>query len=476
MSCAGGSYLNMTLPTIGLKWQLAVLSMFNEQHVSQVMGIPNSGEDLVIVKRTGPSNRTYTLKVLEQNLDNLPVVIVEVTWPLATAWSDDVIKRCLAAEISTFGGYGHVDAQEQPQSTPHMQVPSVASTSTAGDDAYRARISETSETMLRLALSLVRDVGALRCRPGGSEGNSSVPCPSTELHTKDQPMRPTPMRQPSAEEIELEDSLVPTPHSPVGMGPSPAPTYSEPLVPQSQAEASLPAEVTVVIVEDAEEGEGVGGSGSQAPKPSSMKRYKRTAKRIVKRPPACKSPFVAQCVKQFPKIPHADRVVADYALAEMGDPSEILCDMYGMYIRREELSCLNAGRWVNSMQAPPARAHFCEPSFSVVLSNLKSNATTQVILERCAMYLDSDTLGHDLSSCDMMFIPVCENNHWHVHVVNFAAGRVEILSSLPLRRGNNISAATQRLSMALHKALHAYRIHMDVDVSSFVHVQPHLLQ
>ena len=45
----------------------------NEQHVSQVMGIPNSGEDLVIVKRIGPSNRTYTLRVLEQNLDNLPV-------------------------------------------------------------------------------------------------------------------------------------------------------------------------------------------------------------------------------------------------------------------------------------------------------------------------------------------------------------------------------------------------------------------
>ncbi|WKA12915.1 hypothetical protein VitviT2T_030258 [Vitis vinifera] len=107
----------------------------NEQHVSQVMGIPNFGEDLVIVKRTGPSNHTYTLRVLEQNLENLPVVIVEVTQPLAAAWSDDVIKRLLVAEISTFGGYGHVDAQEQPQSTPHMQLPSVASTSTVGDDA-----------------------------------------------------------------------------------------------------------------------------------------------------------------------------------------------------------------------------------------------------------------------------------------------------------------------------------------------------
>ena len=38
----------------------------------------------------------------------------------------------------------------------------------------------------------------------------------------------------------------------------------------------------------------------------------------------------------------------------------------------------------------------------VVLSNLKSNVTTQVILEKCAMYLDLDTLGHDLSSCVMV--------------------------------------------------------------------------
>ncbi|KAL6314900.1 hypothetical protein AAG906_029118 [Vitis piasezkii] len=30
--------------------------------------------------------------------------------------------------------------------------------------------------------------------------------------------------------------------------------------------------------------------------------------------------------------------------------------------------------------------------------------------------------------------------------------------------------------MAINKALHAYAIHMDVDVSTFEHVQPHLVQ
>ncbi|RVW20939.1 hypothetical protein CK203_110956 [Vitis vinifera] len=170
----------------------------------------------------------------------------------------------------------------------------------------------------------------------------------------------------------------------------------------------------------------------------------------------CKSPFVAQCVKQFPKIPHADRVVVNYALVEIGDPSEILCEIYGMYITREEMSYLNVGRWVNlvivaimsrmlnGQQTPPARAHYFDPSFSVVLCNLKANATSQVIMDRCRMYLDADILGRDLGICDMA--------------------------------GNNISASMRRLSMAIHKALLVHRIHMDLDVSTFVHVQPHLVQ
>ncbi|RVW34439.1 hypothetical protein CK203_081433 [Vitis vinifera] len=128
---------------------------------------------------------------------------------------------------------------------------------------------------------------------------------------------------------------------------------------------------------------------------------------------------------------------------------------------------------LNGKQAPPARAHYFDHSFSVVLSNLKANATSQVIMDKCRMYLDVDILGRDLRT---YVHPVCENNHWHIHIVNFPAGRVEILSSLPLRRGNNISASTRQLSVAIHKALHAYRIHMDLDVSTFVHVQPHLVQ
>ncbi|RVW73924.1 hypothetical protein CK203_056317 [Vitis vinifera] len=259
----------------------------------------------------------------------MPSVNVEVTSRLATAWSDDVIKCRLAAKISRFSGNGYVhrQTQEQPQSTTHMNVPSVASTSTSSDDATevtKARVIDTSETMLRLVSSLAWDVAVLRSHRSGSEGISSVPCLEAEHHAKYQPMRKTPVRQPSIDEMDPQDK------------------------------ASLPPQVTI---EEARECDGAGGSGSQALKPSSMKTFKRT--------------------------------VADYALAEIGDPSEILCEMYGMYITREEISYLNARRWVNSV---------------VVLSNLKSNATNQVIMDRCCMYLNVDILGHDLGTCDMISI------------------------------------------------------------------------
>ena len=171
--------------------------------------------------------------------------------------------------------------------------------------------------MLRLASSLARDVAALCSRRSGSKGISSIPCPKAEHHAEYQPIRETLGKQTSTDEMEPQDSLAPTPHSPIGMEPSPEATHSEPMAPQSHAEALLPPQVTI---EEARECDRVGGSGNQAIKPSSIKRFKRTCKRIVKRPPTCKSPFVTQCVKQFPKIPHAHRVVADYALAKIGDP------------------------------------------------------------------------------------------------------------------------------------------------------------
>ena len=74
------------------------------------------------------------------------------------------------------------------------------------------------------------------------------------------------------------------------------------------------------------------------------------------------------------------------------------------------------------------------------------------------------------------FFFVCDNNHWHIHVINIPTTQVEILFSLPLWRDNDISATTKRLSQVIDKAFHAHGLHKELEVSKFVHVQPQIVQ
>ena len=75
-----------------------------------------------------------------------------------------------------------------------------------------------------------------------------------------------------------------------------------------------------------------------------------------------------------------------------------------------------------------------------------------------------------------MFFPVCDNDHWHVHVMNIVVARVEILSSFQLKHQNKINVASRRLSLSIYRALHAFGLYMNVDISKFEHVQPEIVQ
>ncbi|RVW18574.1 hypothetical protein CK203_107941 [Vitis vinifera] len=167
--------------------------------------------------------------------------------------------------------------------------------------------------------------------------------------------------------------------------------------PQSHAQSSLQSELGVG---EEVENVGAGASGSQSVILLSILRYKQTAKRILKCTAICKSPFVMQCLKQFLKIPHQDRVIANYALIEDVDPSEVLCDMHGMYITKEELSCLNGDWWVNSVEF--------------------------------AITLNADRLGRDLGTCDMGNLKtIIGRGQMHVY-------RLQLVVTLLLNEGNNV--------------------------------------
>ena len=70
------------------------------------------------------------------------------------------------------------------------------------------------------------------------------------------------------------------------------------------------------------------------------------------------------------------------------------------------------------------------------------------------------------------YFPVYKNKHWHLHVVNLATQRVEVLSSISLKMGKRPSSNSIRLSTAITKAFHAFLLHHNLDIGAFTHVYP----
>ena len=68
------------------------------------------------------------------------------------------------------------------------------------------------------------------------------------------------------------------------------------------------------------------------------------------------------------------------------------------------------------------------------------------------------------------YLPVCKNKHWHLHVVNLTAQRVEVLSSISLTRGKQPSSNSIRLLDAITKAFHAFILHHNLNIGAFTHV------
>ncbi|XP_034707051.1 uncharacterized protein LOC117930516 [Vitis riparia] len=403
------------------------------EDVSNIMGIPSNGEEIVVHTRRDTSNCSYTITLLEQNLEDLAIgddftktflifacatllapnsklegmhdlwdtiwnghvgvaknwsqfvfhyiedgikehikkparlhmwlpdfppallhdkilyATVDMTMPLLAAWSDDIIKRRLSTEIATFGGYGHVHTQQLPESGGHSHAPAAGGPSSARDDStevIQERMIETFENLLRLVSSLAEDVAELRSRQFGSQYHcSSTPEQPSRQVQEEPPSMPVDIHH-SAEEFVEQPILPSVQHSPAERHDS-AVDHGPPSLHPESLDQSYPDQHLEVVQEVYNVGPVA--TRSHSDRPTSSRKYKRNGRRIVNRPAICKSPFVAQCMKMFPKISHTNRLVAEFALDEDADLSEVVCDMHGMFITRVELASLNGGPWVNNI-------------------------------------------------------------------------------------------------------------------------------
>ena len=68
------------------------------------------------------------------------------------------------------------------------------------------------------------------------------------------------------------------------------------------------------------------------------------------------------------------------------------------------------------------------------------------------------------------------DTHWHVHIINLHAKRVELLSSLPLTRGKYVKGYSRRLSHSLGQCLKANDVRIDMDIGKLEHVYLDVMQ
>ena len=76
MSCAGGLYLNMTLPTTGLKWQLAVLSLLMNNMSAKSWASLTPGKTWLLLREQAPPTVHTLSGFWSKTLTICPLVMI----------------------------------------------------------------------------------------------------------------------------------------------------------------------------------------------------------------------------------------------------------------------------------------------------------------------------------------------------------------------------------------------------------------
>ncbi|XP_034685670.1 uncharacterized protein LOC117914432 [Vitis riparia] len=118
---------------------------------------------------------------------SMPAFQVEVRSPLSAAWTDEQVKRRLAAEIHTYGNYGHVQViQESKPSAQNDGHPYEAGSSHSDDptETIEARLSRNSEHLMSLASSVAQDIATLRARSSGGQSGCALTPPQEAVNVE----------------------------------------------------------------------------------------------------------------------------------------------------------------------------------------------------------------------------------------------------------------------------------------------------
>ncbi|RVW67746.1 hypothetical protein CK203_065492 [Vitis vinifera] len=351
----------------------------------------------------------------------IPSVQVPITVPPTLAWTDDLIKGRLVAEIKEFGAFGHAEIDlYASQRSPTVDRTSEPETNVDHDTNVDA---ENSDQQLRIMRGLMHKLGSRRHSGVNSAagGHSSYAPAST----------------PTADDHAFPGDEYMASHAAYHVLDTP----DRVVAPEYELQPSVPINVVSVNGEEQPEGNVV---------PTNRNVRRRRVRRMA---PNLLSPYISQPQTKQSAIKIDLKQGAALVFGDDLDASEELVSMHDTILTRGNLGCFQGNGWIGN------DVHIISyPSLCIILRNVIHSQAKHLVKEAVIGRFEPHLYHIDIPYVNVneVFLPVLIKNHWTLYVYDLENRRIQLLDSRPGRKKTMLSGVQQNLAkvvlwLAAHK-------------------------
>ncbi|XP_059599266.1 uncharacterized protein LOC132255233 [Vitis vinifera] len=383
----------------------------------------------------------------------IPSVQVPITVPPALAWTDDLIKRRLVAEIKEFGAFGHAEIDFASERSPSVERTMEPETNVDHDtnvdaensdeiwhqyhDAERAidQYQRGIQQQLRIMRGLMHKLGTRRHSGVNSDagGHSSYAPAST----------------PTADDHAFPGDEYMASHAAYHVLDTP----DRVVAPEYELQPSVP----INVVSDGEEQP----EGNVVPTNRNVRR-----RRVRRMAPNLLSPYISQPQTKQSAIKIDLKQGAALVFGDDLDASEELVSMHDTILTRGNLGCFQGNGWIGNdvvdaycrllqYQHEPKSKLFLSPYIAeMVIHSQAKNLVREAVIGRFEPHLYQIDIPY--VNVNEVFLPVLIKNHWTLYVYDLENRRIQLLDSRPGRKKTMLSGVQQNLAkvvlwLAAHK-------------------------
>ncbi|RVW67089.1 hypothetical protein CK203_063191 [Vitis vinifera] len=357
----------------------------------------------------------------------IPSVQVPITVPPTLAWTDDLIKGRLVAEIKEFGAFGHAEIDFASQRSPTVDRTPEPETNVDHDtnvdaensdeiwhqyhDAERAidQYQRGIQQQLRIMRGLMHKLGSRRHSGVNSAagGHSSYAPAST----------------PTADDHAFPGDEYMASHAAYHVLDTP----DRVVAPEYELQPSVP----INVVSDGEEQP----EGNVVPTNRNVRR-----RRVRRMAPNLLSPYISQPQTKQSAIKIDLKQGAALVFGDDLDASEELVSMHDTILTRGNLGCFQGNGWIGNDE--------------MVIHSQAKHLVREAVIGRFEPHLYHIDIPY--VNVNEVFLPVLIKNHWTLYVYDLENRRIQLLDSRPGRKKTMLSGVQQNLAkvvlwLAAHK-------------------------